>query len=635
MTRRLWYLAGAVLFAPLVAVPVPGAAPAGAAEPGPCPDPVLSGSCVTALLEANDGKPPATGAELWQVLGKLGTFAQLPVVFSAVRLDSGISNPRVVIAPVASAPGGAEPTAVNLNGRLFLAANMEKAPAGGDPKVTSVEFISWNELRRRFDFGVIEDIGTDAPKLRLVDGGRCFSCHKNRGPILGAGPWTNSTAHTGLRTLVANKYKLVDVVPPGAVGVRDRIDGMALVAPEGAAVDEAVRLGGTLKLNRERFRLMNRSPGGRQAFVALLGAIAQPGPLAPNDRATRTAVDRWGADPSYLRYTREWLALAKATNHGVLADFAPFPIPLYESWDPNTIKPLPPPPAVRTRSSLDRYQRSVLNIQLNNELAAKNIATKLQQLADIDAARANGRLAVPSASQPSNIKAFVQLTPKATQKPSGLVNPVLLANTMGLTEGDRAFVAGALAGAAKRLNRPQVTPAVLAKAVFEEPQFADVLAGDPLPDRDDFKDRFVAGLDALLTTKYRLADGFAPERATYGRVPKRDPKALEELEAAVVPTSACLRCHDVRAGAKPRLFETIPALPFDPFDTKGRADWVRTADPKRKQEVLARLQARVHTDADMPPNDAPEYETFRVKGAAAFDDLKRFIEAELVAPKKP
>ena len=35
----------------------------------------------------------------------------------------------------------------------------------------------------------------------------------------------------------------------------------------------------------------------------------------------------------------------------------------------------------------------------------------------------------------------------------------------------------------------------------------------------------------------------------------------------------------------------------------------------------------------MLPHDAPEYDAFRIKTAAAFDDLKRFIETEL-APKK-
>lgn len=85
--------------------------------------------------------------------------------------------------------------------------------------------------------------------------------------------------------------------------------------------------------------------------------------------------------------------------------------------------------------------------------------------------------------------------------------------------------------------------------------------------------------------------------------------------------------------AKQKLFDPIPALAFDPLDAAARAEWVRTADPKRKAEVLARLYERVHTSADMPPRDAPEHEAFRVKHGAAFDDLKKFLEGELKGKK--
>ena len=85
-----------------------------------------------------------------------------------------------------------------------------------------------------------------------------------------------------------------------------------------------------------------------------------------------------------------------------------------------------------------------------------------------------------------------------------------------------------------------------------------------------------------LTTKNRLADGLAPGRGSYARARRRDPKAVEEDEATVVPTNACLRCHDVRPeAARARLIEPIPALAFDPLDKTARTDWARTADPKR------------------------------------------------------
>jgi hypothetical protein len=669
-----------------------GAPPARAADaPATKPDPALAGSTVAALLAANDGKPPATGKELVAALAKIGTFAQMPVVFSAVHMESGLANPRVVIAPVA-APSGTDPTRPNVLGRLYLAANMERHPQGGDPRVTSVEFISWNALRRKFDFGVIADMGTTEPKLTLVEGGKCFACHKNRGPILGAGPWSNTTSQPHIRALVGERLRIVDALPPGApAGLRDRIDGMALVAPESAAVDDSVRAGAVLTLNREKFRLMNRSDSGRTAFVALLGSLVAPGPLDPMPVATRTALDLWAYDNdrSYLKFCNDWLALGKTTNSGILHDYSPVPIKADE-WDTKSLMPvpvagpnviaaaavpgattnsyylkgpngervrnpaLPPPPPPSGNKELDRAARTAATtatamtqaqaravikahedaVKLavwHNEKVVGTRNAKVAALTGYDARRAAGFPAFPSAAQPSNPKAFVYVAPKVTQKPTGMLNTTMLASTIGLNAGDRDYMADALADAAKRLAKQKVTAAALAKQVFEGPEFADVLAGGPLPDRDDFKDRFVAGLSALLAAKYHDA-AFAPDRATYASGPRRDPKALEQIEAAIVPTTACLRCHDVRNG-KARVFDPIPPLAFDPLDKAARAEWLRTADPKRKQEVLARLAERVFADADMPPRDAPEHDGFRVKQAVVFDDLKKFLDAELKGKK--
>jgi hypothetical protein len=627
-----------------------------AAGPPPAKtDPALGGSAIAAVFDANGGKPPATGKELWAALTKVGAFAQLPVVFSAVRLNSGLGAPRVVIAPGVNLWGDAGPTRPNLDGRLFLAANMEKGAGDADPWVATVEFISWNALRQKFDFGAIENMGTDEPRVRVVDGGRCFSCHKNRGPILGAGPWSNSTHLDETRILVANRFGLVEALPrppvggagAGAVARRDRIDGMALVTPQAAAVDGAVRVGGLLALKRDTVRLMTRSPGGRKALEALLVAVAQPGSLDPMDRPTRVALDQWGNDPSYLRFTSDWIALAKGTNTGILYDY------VSDSIDLPWRTPVDPEMASADAASgggtgsgggygggkggSTPQARAAAQALSARDTAAMVAATRertLASIADYDARRSRGRAGLPSSAQPSNPSAFVPPQVKATQRPSGMVNSLMLAVTIGLTEGDRKFLATALADASQRVANPKVTAATLAKEVFTGPEFADLLGGGPLPDRDEFKDRFVAGLNAVLTTRYRLSDGYAPERGTYASGPRRGPKDAEELELAVVPTSACLRCHDVRTGTKEKAFDPIPALGFDPLDKQARTNWARGATAKTKEQVLGRLQKRLFTDADMPPQDAPESKLFRGDEAAA-SELKKFLEDELKPAKKP
>jgi hypothetical protein len=263
----------------------------------------------------------------------------------------------------------------------------------------------------------------------------------------------------------------------------------------------------------------------------------------------------------------------------------------------------------------------------------ENFSAALAELDRYETARSFGRHGLTSQVQPSNPKAFARPPVKVPTRPFAVLNAPLLAGTVGLTEGDRKFLTEALTDAAKRVNAPRVTPASLARQVFEGPEFADVLTGGPLPDRDEFKDRFVAGLDDVLKTGHSVTTGFAPDRREYASGPKYDPSAAAEREAAVIPTTACLRCHDVRASGKARMFEPIPALAFDPFDKRGREAWVRGTEPKRRAEVLGRMQQRLVADADMPPEDAPEYE-FRAKDPAAFDEVKSFLATELEKARK-
>ena len=205
-----------------------------------------------------------------------------------------------------------------------------------------------------------------------------------------------------------------------------------------------------------------------------------------------------------------------------------------------------------------------------------------------------------------------------------MVNPLMLASTIGLTEGDRRFLAAALDAAARRTGGK---PATLARQVFEGQQFADVLAAGPLPDREEFKDRFVAGIDEVLVAG-RVA-GLAIDRQLHASGPRAESEG-HSPEPEVVPTTACLRCHEVRGSMKAPVFDPIPPLAFDPFDKVGRETWAAvTADRKLKRHVLERMAKRLYEDRDMPPEDAPEHTQFRVGGTAAFADAKMFLDTEL------
>jgi hypothetical protein len=603
---------------------------------------------MAAVIDANRGKTPATGEELVAALRKVGEFHQLPIPFSAVRLTSGLVSPRVVLAPHVTGPSRADATARNIDGRLYLAANMERTP-GYDPRVESVEFISWNPTRRQFDFGVIEHVGDGGePLIRVVDGGKCFSCHKNRGPILGARPWSNTTHDDILRFSVAVSLKVDGTnlprtgpfaVPRSVNGVlqRERIDGMALAMPEAQLVDDAVRRGAAIRTNRDVIRLMTRTPDGRKGLVILLVAVTVPGALDATKWDTKWALDAT-FDPSFYRFGQDWVELQKSANSGMLLDVDPAKLLVasgvrkyYKSLDtptPTSTVSVPglvggsgsrwaavPSPAARAAA---QAQKAVTDY--NNTLI---------ELGRYEAARAAGSHGLTSNFQPSNPKAFAPRPVTAPRRASDVFNPVMVADTIGLTDGDRRFLTRSLADAATRVSQPKVTAPSLAQQVFEGPHFADVLAGGPIPDRDEFKDRFVAGLDDVLKTTHRQPVGFAPDRREYASGPRYDPAAAEEREVAVVPTTACLRCHEVSTPGKAPRFDPIPPLAFDPFDRPGREAWLKGADVKRKREVLGRLVQRLATDADMPPADAPEHDRFRVRDAAGFDEVKRFLAAEL------
>jgi hypothetical protein len=574
-------------------------------------------TAIGAVIEANGWQVPATGTELTAALAKLGNFVQLPVTFSAVALHSGLANPRVIITmrpsssgqsvQVAPSSGGwgssgsfqvAGPLGLTpankpyLEGRLFLAANTEPGERG--PVIKTAEFISWNSRKQKFDFGVIEGMG-EKPELKFLDGARCFSCHKNRGPILGVAPWSN-TAHNDLvRSTSAPLFKFDPLrnnegKQDPAFGFRNDIDGLLLLKPSGPEVDAAVRQGADVLRDRERFRLLVRTAAGRKAFVMLLSALATRDPLDKLDQKLKIDLNQLDLAP----FLRDAHMANKVAAPSTLADFSPAG-------------------------------------PVNRPISSKLAGVTVNQVTKYDALRAQGNVNLPSEFQPSNPKAFVRPTAGAPTQVSQLVSAVALARAIGLSEDDRTFLATVTEQAVQKLATESAAPAAVAKAVFTGPYFADVLKDGVLPERDDFKDRFAAGLVEVLKSQFK-ADKFWHDRTKFASAPRFDPNAAEQ-EIEVLPSHACLRCHDIRTGAKPTAFNPIPLLAFDPFDVAARDAWLKTADRKRKVEVLGRMLKRLGSDKDMPPEDSTEAELYRVKDPAALTAVKEWLDAELKKAK--
>jgi hypothetical protein len=638
-----------------------------AAEPAvtvsiPENDPRYESTAIGVVLRANCNEVPRNGEELVRVLEHLGEFAQLPIPFSAVALDSGLLTPRVIIAPVpARAPAkpnpsvtdfdmgglggfglpignpvqpkqprgpavfqtGTSPISVlgadqpNLEGRLFLAANMEKN--GKDIHVKTVEFISWNSRKKRFDFGVI-DYRSGQPEIAFLDGVRCFSCHKNRGPIMGNGPWSN-TMHNDVVNAAAtqllmnqglfqrpNQQAKGQFVNHRLVAKQmNRFDGMALLFSQPDAVDAAVRQGSDLVRDRAVYKAMLKTADGRKAFNYLLLAIADPQPIDAAYQEVKPSIDRAYSVTSG-NFANEFVSIHK-NSPSTLVDFNP----------------------AGSMGVLRTFSGGVSSWGSGSSQPPMTMLVFTgdpEKVITYDTHRTSGEHGMPTSKQPSNPRAFMRTPAPVPPRPSAAISAAGLARTIGLTEGDRAFMARTLSDAAQRINQPKVTPAALAREVFASPRFTEQFNSGDIPDREDFKERFVTAIKDILRA-HRIYDGLTLDRRIYASSSNLSPPSTkEEPEPELVPTTACLRCHDVRGIGKPA-FNPIPQLAFDPFDKKSRENWLSSTNAKQKQQVLERMLKRLATDRDMPPEDSAEHDLFRVKEAASFAAVKDLLEAEL------
>jgi hypothetical protein len=602
---------------------------AGAEQPAP---PVSLGeafecTAISEVIRANDGRVPRSGTELVQALAKVGDFAQLPVPFSAVALDSGLLRPRVILAPrpgrgVPGAPrpnglpafgdlplapppsplSAAKATQAHIEGRLFLAANMEgNTPA--ELRVKTIEFISWNTRKKAFDFGVIDCAGEKA-EIQILDGVRCFACHKNHGPILGQGPWSNTTHNdvvraAALKALVSEKALPVDnprdgpvrpdVVPvpgfqPGVFGfpriegvLRDRttFDGLSLVAGEPEVCDLSIRLGGNLARDREIFKVMTKTGDGRRALLLLMTGIAGGQPIQKADLDLRTAVNRAYA-ASFPVFAKQFVALHRSMSN-TLGDYSP-------SGSMGSLRTIVTnQPATWGGGSFQSTDIVIVWGGTPDKVTA------------YDKSRSEGEHGMPSARLPSNPRSFFRPTVNVPLQPSSAVSATQLAQTLGITEGDREFMANALANLASSIRKPNVSTSTLVKEVFTAPPFVEALKAGNLPDREEFKDLFA---DALAhVAKEHKVDPPKIARGDYASGPSGAVAPGQEYkQPAIVPTTACLRCHDVKGAGKPSAFNPIPTLAFDPFDTTGRDAWVKATKPRDRVAILTRLNKRLVTD---------------------------------------
>jgi hypothetical protein len=343
---------------------------------------------------------------------------------------------------------------------------------------------------------------------------------------------------------------------------------------------------------------MARSADGRKGLAILLAAIASSQPVEQSNQQVKQALDL-AYNVTYGTFADDFVNLNKSMS-SMLTDFSP-------SGSVGSLK------STITRQPTGWGGGSTQ--QVNTELV---FSGDPKTITEYDTKRSKGEHGMPSNRMPSNPRSFIR-----TPTP---VPAMSLARLIGITEGDRQFMSKAITDLVQSINKPKVTATTLARDLFGGPVFTDVLKAGHIPDREEFKDRFVDGLIALAKTHKVEAPNFL--RGDYASGPNCA-HSKDDKEPVLVPTTACLHCHDIRGAAKQSAFNPIPMLAFDPFDKQARDNWVKSNDAKNRAAVLSRMLKRLVTDRDMPPEDSAEYERFRQKDPAAFDAVKEWLESEL------
>lgn len=122
-----------------------------------------------------------------------GGVRRAPVVASQATRPSSLQYPRVLITPN------------ERRNRLFMAFDFAKGER-------NLEFISWNQKKKEYDFGVIEHY--DDPKRRNIISNPelrkdCIKCHKFESPHLQIGDWENMLAEPdGIRLFIQRQAEV-------------------------------------------------------------------------------------------------------------------------------------------------------------------------------------------------------------------------------------------------------------------------------------------------------------------------------------------------------------------------------------------------------------------------------------------
>jgi hypothetical protein len=609
------------------------------ARPSPEPNPI---ACTSLEYLLRGREVPKTPAQWRALLRQFGDVREAGIVFSDSPQRSNIQNPRYLLGmgPTKARPGSANP---NLEKRLFLASNLSWDPKAKEYRATRIEFQTWNFAKRRFEFGIVENPGTDQQKISVVPIKQCNSCHKNEATLFAEVNWSNAASNEHLRNLLTEELKkhdtafLKDEAAFGQEGLPKNYINLLASVP-----DYDINSRGGAQLNREA-KVLRYFPASPQktAFIhqAFLSSLANRMPNLDEQN----------------RYIQPRL-LGEADNGDELRKHIPKDLPEMPDEpfrmpdalvNPSLDEALTFAAAPPTLTPETTYAEFRARVERLSELA-KNPTTPRFTLEKYNELQLTPGYAGISLLSPTRLYAFVP--PPSTQaknlksltREDYLFNleDILLAKSTTGAPLRPAFLTSMGERAEPRLKhlvdavfkkRGQTPTAeewfekarhILPK-LLETPVFKKWIEAAYIPEEHEFIFHLQAAISEIAIQegieedepKPLAVDDYFKNCAVTGPQPR-----VGVGVGAGAHNHACARCHVGGGSSKP--------LPFDPFDVTAREAWLRTSDPKSAKAYLARLGKRVFKDRDMPPPDEDEARGFSLE-AAEVKKLREFIERGL------
>ncbi len=535
--------------------------------------PSLQGSELLKVIGANGGSLPATLEEMHSLVDATGKLTETIIPFSDSPLFTSLYEPRLVIS----------------NSPKFYYAPIARLDGS-----TDMEFLSWNNAHREFDFGRVINFGKPNVSIEAANVNECMACHRNRGPLFSDRPWLNvngANAPIGTFISFALLQTLIERDPAHYQRYEPLLELKSLAydpAFGNLAPEPAIQLGAILYHGTPVFQLRgsfdldaNTRRGHYLAYThQILNALADYSKIGFVRGLTEGALSGI-VYPEYINQLFSWNEYLETwvKNHSELKGLPAENSPVLENFQPLFDNP-------------DLLQKAAISdedVQLDPVSALVKLGKYVQK---------NQVKAFPVEKLPSSGKTFIKLKPNHN---GGADTALWLLTDFTKKDGT---------GVRKQLRAKKYQ----LEFVFRSPMWERLWAKAEFPTRSAMLDAIASSIGVSVSDI--TGDSGDPKIPEQPKPRKSTPLPISEAE---VSGHSCIVCH--RSGPQ----GVARAFPFDPAklsawqaylndpDTHALAqDWVNGAYERLSQGL-------------MPPPESAQGQNFSIK-AGEWPAIYQFLK---------